>query len=163
MTANKKMRLRGPNVTAGSQEARRVATEILEVLAGVITPAEAAAALDMCMPKYYTLEVRALNAMIEACEPKQKGRVQTPASKMEALEKELKELKQAHARQQAILRATRRTMGLAPKIEHKHAADGKRHRTVKPSPRALKVVQLLRKPVEPAAAAESAPAITTGP
>jgi len=153
---------KGPKVTAGSQEARQIASVILEVLAGVTTPADAAVALGMSMPKYYTLEVRSLNAMIESCEPKPKGRVQTPASKMEAMEKEMKGLKQSQARQQALLRAARRAMGLTPKVEKKPApANGKRRRASKPSPRALKVVQLLKKPVE-SAAIDAPPAVLAG-
>lgn len=153
---------KGPKVTAGSEDARRIASAILEVLAGTLTPSAAASTIGISMPKYYMLEVRALNAMIESCEPRPKGRVMSPASKMESLEKELNELKQANSRLQTLLRAARRTIGLAPKSEGKPAADGKRHRTVRPSPRALKVVQLLKKPVEPAVA-EAAPVVVAGP
>jgi hypothetical protein len=152
---------KGPNVSAGSPEARKTASAILEVLAGTITPSDAASAIGISMPKYYMLEARALNSMIEACEPRSKGRVVSPTSRMEALEKELNALKQANARQLTLLRAARRSIGYTPKEKSSAPSDGKRHRTVKPSVRALKVIAALRKPPEPAQAEAELAGVTT--
>ena len=153
---------KGPNVSTGTSEARKTASAILEVLAGTLTPSGAASAIGISMPKYYLLEARALNAMVESCEPRPKGRAMSPASRMDALQKELENLRRENARQQTLLRAARRTIGLEPKDKPSKASDGKRHRTVKPSVRALKVIAALRKPIEPATA-EVAPAGVINP
>ena len=53
-------RVSGPNVTGGSRDARRFAAAILEVMAGIRTPTDAAAVLGITMQRYYILEKRAL-------------------------------------------------------------------------------------------------------
>ena len=58
-----------------SRDAQRVATAILEVLAGVRTPAEAAAAVSLSLPRYYLWEQRALEGLVRACEPRPVGQV----------------------------------------------------------------------------------------
>ena len=54
----------------GTSEANRLAVAILEVLAGLRTPADAAAALGISVPRYYQLETRALEGMVTALEPR---------------------------------------------------------------------------------------------
>jgi hypothetical protein len=71
----------------GSRDANRVAAAILEVLAGVRTPTDAAQALVVSVPRYYQLEQRALEGLIAACEPRRLGREQTSKSRVSALEK----------------------------------------------------------------------------
>ncbi len=67
-----------------SKEAeKRLAAAILEVLAGVRTPQQAAEALQMSLPRYYQLEARGLHGLLEACVPKPKGRQPNPASEMD--------------------------------------------------------------------------------
>ena len=61
-----------------SREAQRVAAAILEVLAGVRTPTEAAAAVGLSVPRYYLWEQRALEGLVRACEPRPRAR--EPAS-----------------------------------------------------------------------------------
>jgi hypothetical protein len=46
---------------------------ILEVLAGLRTPAEAAQSLQISLPRYYVLETRALEGLVAGCEPKPLG------------------------------------------------------------------------------------------
>jgi len=72
---------RRPRTTGGAglaqdagREARRLATLILEVLAGGRTPTEAAQALEISVPRYYQLEGRALRGLVAACEPRPRGR-----------------------------------------------------------------------------------------
>jgi len=50
-----------------SQEARRTAAAILEVLAGMRTPSEAAQALSVSVPRYYALEQRAVASLVLWC------------------------------------------------------------------------------------------------
>ena len=57
-----------------SRQAQRWAAVILEVLAGVRTPADAAAWLAISVPRYYLWEQRALEGLVAACEPRFIGR-----------------------------------------------------------------------------------------
>ncbi len=90
----------------GSRDANRVAAAILEVLAGVRTPTDAAQALVVSVPRYYQLEQRALEGLIAACEPRRLGRVQTSESRVSALEREVQRWQLECARQQALVRAS---------------------------------------------------------
>src|SRR5262245_47690243 len=65
----------GAGLTQGAgREAKRLAASVLEVLAGARTPAQAAAALGLSLPRYYQLEGRALRGLLAGCEPRPKGR-----------------------------------------------------------------------------------------
>jgi hypothetical protein len=145
----KKPHLKMP--TSVSRDAQRVATAILEVLAGVRTPTDAAVALSVSLPRYYLWEQRALEGLVRACEPRCKGKAASEKHKMAVLEKELLRLRQDCARQQALVRASQRTIGLAPppapvvkpaaKANGKPAVKSKRKR--RPVARALKAVAVL--------------------
>lgn len=104
-----------------SREAGRLAATILEVLAGVRTPTDAAAALGIGVPRYYLLEQRALQGLVIACEPRPVGPGHHAERKIAALEKEVTRLKQDCNRQQALVRAAQRTIGLAPPATPKPA------------------------------------------
>jgi len=141
--------------TAGvSAEARRQAAAILEVLAGVRTPTEVAAQLAISLTCYYIIESRALQGLIAACEPRPRGKVRTPASELAALRRECEQLRRQAARQQALLRVTERTMGLAAPATSSAKADQKsrKKRPRKPKARALLAAAVLQE-AEPSAAA----------
>ena len=133
----------GPRVSGGSRPARQLAAAVLEVLAGVIRPAEAAAALKVSLPRYYTLERRALEGLVRGCEPVPVGRkTSSPQKELDRLQRQVARLEQDCARYQALARASQRAAGLsAPKRESK-PAKGRRRRT--PTVRALKVAQSLK-------------------
>lgn len=102
-----------PRAEGGSREAKRIAAAVLEVLAGARSPAEAATALGVSVPRYYALEAIALGGLVTACEL-------GPATGSPA-EGELAALKKAHgrleqecARYRALARLTQRTLGLSP-------------------------------------------------
>lgn len=143
--SRKKHRLRG-----GTGEANRIAVAILEVLAGLRTPTEAAQALEISVPRYYVLETRALEGMVAACEPKPLGKQPTPQTRIAALEKDLERARHECARQQALVRAAHRTVGLSlpagrsgkRKTEPAPVA-GKRRRR-RPTVRALRAAKTLR-------------------
>ncbi len=97
-----------------SRDARRVAAAILEVLAGARTPAEAASALDLSLPRYYQVETQALRGLISACAPKPRGRQASPTRDLLVLRQENERLRREASRQQALVRAARRSIGLAP-------------------------------------------------
>jgi hypothetical protein len=131
-----------------SSVARRHATAILEVLAGVRTPTEVAQQLAISLTRYYLIESRALQGLLQACEPRPQGRVRTPASELAALRRECEQLRRQAARQQALLRVTERTIGLAAtttsptsKTEQKTA---RKRRQRKPKARALAAASVLR-------------------
>jgi hypothetical protein len=140
-----------------------MAAAILEVLAGVRTPTDAAGALSISVPRYYLWEQRALTGLVAACEPRPAARGHSPRRQIAALEKEVARLKQDCVRQQALVRAAQRTIGLAPlpappkpvqaATKHGGKPGGKKPRKRRPAVRALKAAAALRaEPVaEPAA------------
>jgi hypothetical protein len=133
-----------------SRQAQRFAAVILEVLAGVRTPADAAAWLSISLPRYYLWEQRALAGLVAACEPRFIGKPVSLQHQIVALQKEVARLKQENLRQQALVRAAERTIGLTPSPSPKPAtkaggtAAGKRARKRRPAVRALKAVAALR-------------------
>lgn len=146
--------------TPVSRDAQRVAAAILEVLAGVRTPTEAAAAVSLSVPRYYLWEQRALEGLVRACEPRPQGKAASERHQIAVLEKEVARLRQDCARQQALVRASQRTIGLATspspaakaaaksggKLAAKaaEAAGGKAKRKRRPMARALKAVAALQ-------------------
>lgn len=130
----------------GSAEARRLAAAILEVLAGGRTPTNAAQTLGTSLPRYYLLEQRALQGLLTACEPRPKGRVVREGTKLAALEKQVAQLQRECGRQQALVRAAQRAVGLAPPppLKPKAAGSGKKGRQRKPVARALKAAAAMR-------------------
>jgi hypothetical protein len=121
-----------------STEAKRRAAAILEVLAGLRLPAEAASALGVSLPRFYLLEQQALTGLVQGCEPRPHGRTPTPERELAKLHKEVDRLKRESARQQALVRAAQRTIGLSlPEPARAKPAPGKKRRR-RPSVRALK-------------------------
>jgi hypothetical protein len=97
-----------------SREAKRLAAVILEVLAGLRTPTQAAQATSVSLPRYYQLETRALAGLVRSCEPRAKGRQRTAASEMAVLHKENERLRRDVSRQQTLVRLAQRSVGLSP-------------------------------------------------
>ncbi|MGO9199545.1 MAG: hypothetical protein ACLQM8_03265 [Limisphaerales bacterium] len=147
---------------AVSRNAQKIAAVILEVLAGVRTPTEAAAAVGLSVPRYYLWEQRALEGLVRACEPRPKGLVVSQRHQIAVLEKEVGRLRLDCARQQALVRASQRTIGLAPSAQPAAkpadkrsgkapakaggALAGKAKRKRRPVARALKAVAALQAP-----------------
>ncbi len=131
-----------------SAEARRHAAAILEVLAGVTTPTQAAAQLAISLTRYYIIESRALQGLLAACEPRPRGKVRTPASELAALRRECEQLRRQAARQQALLRVTERAIGLHPTAAATPSAGAaqraKKRRPRKPKARALQAAAVLQ-------------------
>jgi hypothetical protein len=143
-SSRNKHRLQG-----GTGEANRMAVAILEVLAGLRTPAEAAQSLQISVARYYVLETRALEGLVAACEPKPLGKQPTPQTRIAALEKELQQVRHECARQQALVRAAQRTVGLTlpaarPGKQKTEPAKPARKKHRRPTVRALRAAQTLR-------------------
>jgi hypothetical protein len=137
-------------VDQASPEARKKAAIVLEVLAGLRTPLQAAQALGMALPSYYHLELRALQGLMQHCEPTARGRQKDADRELAELREQCRKLASDVQRYQALARATQKTIGLSPPAPPpKKHPPGKRPR--KPVVRALQALALIKNPVEPAA------------
>ena len=140
-------RRQGPQVKAGSRDARQVAAVVLEALAGSRTPAEAAGVLGVSLPRYYVLELRALKGLVAGCEPVDKGPKANPEHDVARLKREVARLEREVQRHQALTRATQRAIGLmsapTPKAEKTPGKKGARRRR-KPMVRGLRAVEHLK-------------------
>jgi hypothetical protein len=139
---------------SGTPEANRLAVAILEVLAGIRSPAEAATNVNLSLVRYFQLETRALQGMVRALEPLPKGKQPSLDGRLKQLEKQLQQSRRECSRQQALVRVAQRTVGLpmsSPskakaaetgdrKGSHKNNTKKKR----RPMVRALKAAQALR-------------------
>jgi hypothetical protein len=135
-------RPKAPKKSASAQTRRRVSA-VLEVMAGTLTPTEAAEALNISVPKYYMIESKALEGMLEACEPRPVGYAWTPERELEAMKKEHEKLKRECDRYKALARAAQRAAGFnPPRGKKKQAQKGKRKR--KPTVRALTLAKRLK-------------------
>lgn len=138
-------------VNQATADARRRAAAVLEVLAGVRTPAQAAQTLAVSLPRYYLIEQRALRGMMAACEPAPRGPQVNAQRRVTALEREIVRLTRESGRYQALARATQRTLGLASpavsrpggKAAEKPAVSGKSRRRRRPTVRALTLAKAL--------------------
>lgn len=173
----KRRKAKAPHgVQAGSTTANRLAIAILEVLVGERTPTDAASALGITVPRYYQLETRALNGLVSACEPRPKGKQPSPKTRIAQLERQLAQAQREAARQQSLVRAAHRSLGLkaAPPSRAGGSPSGKRatgssggskgRRPRRPVARGLKAVKVLRQSSESTGAeAEVAKDLSTGP
>jgi hypothetical protein len=129
-----------------SPEARKLAAAILEVLGGVRTTTGAAEVLACSLPRYYQLEARAVEGLLAACEPARRGRGRSPRQEEDALRKKCARLEREVGRQQALVRAAHRAVGLPPTpVAAKPKAGKKRPR--QPKARALVAAAILNEPV----------------
>src|ERR1700678_2763200 len=85
---NKRPRNTAPLAPGASKDAKRLAAAVLEVLAGLRTPFQAAEAIGRSEAGYYQLEARALRGLLEACVSKPKGRQANPAGGLVQLQRE---------------------------------------------------------------------------
>src|SRR5262245_22059320 len=120
----------GPAGGAG-RDARRRAAVLLEVLAGGRTPAQAAQALGLSLPRYYQLEAAALRGLVEACEPQPRGRARSAEVEL--------------ARLQGLVRLTQRAVGLPPPAPPP-ASKAKGRKPRRPVARALRAAARLQEP-----------------
>jgi hypothetical protein len=139
-----------------SRDAKQRAAAILEVLAGGRTPTQAAQALGVSLGRYYLLEDKALAALVAACELQPRGQRPDGARRLARLERECQRWQREAARQQALVRAAQRTIGLTAPPPPAPKDKGKKRRR-RPVVRALAAVQRLRQE-EPAVAVSTAAA-----
>ena len=132
-------------------ETKRRAAIVLEVLAGMRTPSEAASVLGLSVSYYYLLERKALQGLLNGCQPQPKD---SPGPGLERqlarLQKELDKSRQECLRQASLVRATERAMGLSAVAKPtgpsraNSAKEGKKTRRRRPSIRAMRAAKTLR-------------------
>ena len=137
----------------GSEEAKRAAAVVLEVMSGEKGPPEAAEALGISAMRYYVLEERALQGMVVALEPRPKGpRGASPEETVRRVEKDRDRMKREVGRMQAVLRMMRKSVHLREPVAGTRV-NGKKRR--KPQGRVQKMLARLR-PATGAPVAEAA-------
>jgi hypothetical protein len=136
-----------------SPDGKRRAALVLEVLAGVRSPQQAAEVLSLSLAGFYQLEDRATRQLELACEARPRGRQANGETKAAALTREVERLKQEVGRYQALLRLTQRTVGVPPAASAKAAGS---KRTRRPVVRAMRRAARLRAEAEEQAGAEPA-------
>ena len=136
-----------------SVQARRYAAAILEVLAGLRTPAQAAGELSLSLPAYYKLESRALSALLAGCDKPLWVRQSSANHELAKLQKHCRRMEQDLHRYQALARAAGKAAGLSAG-DRRDKPDAKGRRKRRPSVRAIKAVRSLRQatPADPPAA-----------
>jgi hypothetical protein len=133
----------GAATLAGSRESKRIAAVVLEVLSGLRSTGDGAAALGIGPSRYYQLELRALQGMIEALEPRARGPKQRPETAIATLERDRERLLRELQRSQALVRLAQRSIGLTPPVPPKQRGrPGKRRRAM--TPRSVHVVRALQ-------------------
>ena len=149
MTAKKqRAQPAGPKALTGSDEAKRRATVILEAMCGLRTTQEASDELRIALVRYYVLETRMLQAMIDGLEPRARGRKGDMEAELKLLRDENKRLEREVMRLQALHRVTQRAVCVKPEPSKKAAKtkDGKpvRKRRARTKSRGERVLEALK-------------------
>jgi len=144
-----------PRPFTGEEGAKRSAALILEVLAGLRTPTEASTALGVTAMRYYVMERRALEGMVQALGPRPKGKRRRPEDALAEAAREKTRLEREVGRLQSLVRAAERAMRLPPPPSREKAKGDKRRRR-RPQVRAVKAMALLRAPAVPVPTAPEA-------
>ena len=148
---------RKPEAIPGSEEAKRQAAVILEVMSGARSAQEGSEVLGISPVRYYVLEDRALQGIVKALEPRPKGRrMQTPEDALKAVEREREKYKREVGRLQTLLRMVRKSVHLQePRSVRGVGTMASGKKVKKPLRRVEKLLQRL-KPAETVPAAEAA-------
>lgn len=102
----------GAKALTGSDEAKRKAAVFLEAIAGLRSTQSASDELGIALVRYYVLETRMLQAMIDALEPKARGRKRDQEQEATRLRDENQRLQREVLRVQALYRVTQRAVGV---------------------------------------------------
>jgi hypothetical protein len=147
MAAAKKQRAQpaGPKALSGSAEAKRKSAIILEALCGLRTTQSASDELGIALMRYYVLETRMLQGMIDALEPKARGKKRSAEAERKALQDDRSRLEREVFRLQALYRMTQRAVGVQPdKKPVSRSGKPKKTRRVRRQSRGERVLVSLR-------------------
>jgi hypothetical protein len=129
-------------------EAQRLAAALLEVLAGVRTPGQAAEALGVSQARYFQIETRAMQALVASCAPRPRGRGRSAERELAALKQQHERLQRELSRQQTLLRLAQRSVGLTPpraSLDKPGGKDKSTKRRRRPVVRALRAAEFLQR------------------
>lgn len=133
----------------GSDEARHKAYLIIEALSGLRSPSEASALIGVTINRYYQLETRGLQGLVEALEARPAGRQPSPEAEAKRLERERERLERELRRAHALVRVAQRAVGLpAQATRDPPKGDGKKVRR-RPRNRTARTLARLRPPTQP--------------
>ena len=149
----------GAKALTGSDEAKRKAAVFLEAITGLRTTQSAADELGIALVRYYVLETRMLQAMIDALEPKARGRKRSFEADLAQLKDENARLQRDAMRFQALYRMTQRAVGVKEDKPARKAKGKKKTRRARRQSRGERILKELRPEGSPAA---SAPATVPG-
>lgn len=153
----------GPKGLRGSEEAKRKAAVILETLCGLRNTQSASDELGVALVRYYVLETRMLQAMIDALEPKARGRQRSIDATLLQLRDDNQRLEREVLRLQALYRVTQRAVGVRQESRSNgraKAGKGKpKTQRVRRQSRGERVLKTMR---QEAGASESAAATVQG-
>lgn len=139
-----------PKAVRGSDAARRMAALLLEVWSGVRTAQSASEAMAVAPMRFYQLEARALQLMVSAMEPRQRGRQVSVESELHKLKQERVRLQRELERYQSLYRTAQRSLGIVmakpPAKGDPVATGGKRQRGPRRKARGQAVAALLLQP-----------------
>jgi hypothetical protein len=160
----------GAKAVRGSDAARRHAALLMEVWSGVRTTQAASEAMGIAVTRFYQLEARALQMMVSAMEPRQRGRPRTAESELGKLKLEKQRLLRDVERFQSLYRTAQRALGVAvakpvDKAENP-APGGRRKRGPRKKARGQAVAAALLGGAQPEGAREASDGATeqgTGP
>jgi len=156
-------RKKGPRtglVLEGSGEAKRMACLVLEVLSGLRSPTSASTVAGIAPQRYYFLEMRALQAIVQSLEPRPRGRQNRAETERDKLLRRCERLEHELRRAQALHRSTQRAIGLTPpkdaEVKRKDRSGKERRHRRRPTVRARKTVDLIKDSIahEPVPASE---------
>ena len=102
----------GPKTLEGSDEAKKLACVVIEVLSGIQSPTHASQLLGTSLARYYILETRALQGLITALEPRGRGPQKKVEVELNIALKENKKLQSDLLRSQSLVRTMHRSIGL---------------------------------------------------
>jgi hypothetical protein len=159
----KKAPARGADAVSGSREARRAAAVVLEVLAGLRKPMEAAKDLGITVTHYYVVETRGLQGLVTALEPVPRGKKPDLKKVLERASREKRRLEAELSRSRTLLRMAQRAIGIPaasplprPRKPGQKTGDGRKGPR-RPQVRARKAIEAFRKVPEVEEEAPNAP------
>lgn len=145
----------GAKALTGSDEAKRKAAVFLEAIGGLRTTQSAADELGVALVRYYVLETRMLQAMIDALEPQARGRKRSFDQELGQLKDENSRLHRELMRLQALYRVTQRAVGVKDDKPGRKSKGKKKTRRVRRQSRGERILKDLRPESSPAPAAEA--------
>lgn len=134
----------GPSALRGSREAKKRLALVLEALSGVLSTTQAAEGLGVTASRYYQLELHALQGMMGALEPRERGPKRDGKREIQALKAEKKALEAELRRSQSLLRAATRSLGVKARPKRSDGGKQGRKRTRRKA-RGQAVLETLRK------------------